>query len=57
MRIPLRNDDFLRSGMRAIALPVMRWFEQQPYPGITSESPAGPVLIINETMAKNVFPQ
>jgi len=36
-------------------LPVMRWFDQQPYPEHYNESQPPPVMIINETMARMYF--
>jgi putative ABC transport system permease protein len=55
MRISLRNGRFFTEADARIALPVMRWFEQQPYPEHYNESQPVPAIIINETMARMFF--
>jgi putative ABC transport system permease protein len=56
MRIPLRQGRFFEASDARVALPLIRWFEQQPYPEHFNESQAVPVVIINETMAKLYWP-
>ena len=56
MRIPLRKGRFFTDSDARIALPVMRWFDQQPYPQHYNESQPAPAIIINETMARKFFP-
>jgi len=56
MRIPLKRGRYFTEADARIALPVMRWFEQQPYPEHYNEPQPAPVIIINETMARTFFP-
>ena len=56
MRIPLRKGRYFTEADARIALPVMRWFEQQAYPEHYDESQPVPAIIINETMARTFFP-
>lgn len=56
MRVPLRKGRFFTDADARIALPVMRWFDQQPYPEHYNDPQAAPALIINETMARMFFP-
>ena len=56
MRVPLRKGRFFTDADARIALPVMRWFDQQSYAEHYSESQPVPVIIINETMARMFFP-
>jgi putative ABC transport system permease protein len=39
-----------------VALPLMRWYEQQPYPAHFNDPQPAPAAIINETMAKLYWP-
>ena len=55
MRVPLKKGRYFTEADARIALPVMRWFEQQPYPEHYNESQPAPVIIINETMARMFF--
>jgi putative ABC transport system permease protein len=55
MRIPLRKGRYFTDADARIALPVMRWYEQQPYPEHYNESQPAPVVMINETMARIYF--
>ena len=56
MRIPLRRGRLFTNADARLALPVIRWFEQQPYPERFNESQALPAVIINETMARLNWP-
>ena len=56
MRIPLRQGRFFSNTDARVALPLIRWFEQQPYPEHFNESQAIPAVIINETMAELYWP-
>jgi putative ABC transport system permease protein len=56
MRIPLLKGRFFNNADARIALPLIRWFEQQPYPEHFNESQAAPAVIINETMARLYWP-
>jgi putative ABC transport system permease protein len=56
MRIPLRKGRYFTETDARIALPVMRWFDQQPYPQHYDEPQPVPAIIINETMARKFFP-
>jgi len=39
-----------------VALPLMRWFDQQPFPAHFNDPQPAPAAIINETMAKLYWP-
>jgi len=56
MRIPLKKGRYFTESDARIALPVMRWFDQQPYPAHYNDSQPAPAIIINETMARTFFP-
>jgi putative ABC transport system permease protein len=56
MQIPLRKGRFFNAGDARIALPLIRWFEQQPFPQHFNEPQAAPAIIINETMARLYWP-
>src|SRR5262245_13328687 len=56
MMIPLRKGRFFSDADARIALPVIRYYDQQPYPtGFNDPQPA-PVIIINETMSRTFWP-
>jgi len=55
MKVPLKRGRFFTEADARIALPVMRWFEQQPYPEHYNEPQPTPAIIINETMARTFF--
>ena len=56
MQIPLRKGRFFSNADARLALPLIRWYEQQPFPEHFSEPQAAPAVIINETMARLYFP-
>jgi putative ABC transport system permease protein len=56
LRIPLRKGRFFTRADARIALPLIRWFPQQPYPEHFNESQPIPAVIINETMARLYWP-
>ena len=56
MRVPLKKGRYFSESDARIALPVMRWFEQQPYPEHYNEPQPVPAIIINETMERMFFP-
>jgi putative ABC transport system permease protein len=56
LRIPLRKGRSFTNADARLALPLIRWFEQQPYPEHFNESQAMPAVIINETMARLYWP-
>jgi putative ABC transport system permease protein len=55
MRIPLIKGRFFSDADARIALPVMRWFDQQPYPEHYNDPQPSPTIIINATMARMYF--
>jgi putative ABC transport system permease protein len=56
LKIPLRKGRFFSEADARISVPVIRWYEQQPYPPHFNEPQAAPVVIINETMAQLYWP-
>lgn len=56
LKIPLHKGRVFTDGDARIALPLIRWFEQQPYPPHFNESQPAPAVIINETMAHLYWP-
>ena len=56
MQIPLRKGRVFNNSDARVALPLIRWFEQQPLPEHFNDSQAAPAVIINETMARLYFP-
>jgi putative ABC transport system permease protein len=56
MRIPLKKGRFFADSDARLALPVMRWFDRQPYPEHYTEAQPVPVIMINETFARRFFP-
>jgi putative ABC transport system permease protein len=56
MQIPLREGRFFNNADARVALPLIRWFEQQPFPEHFNDPQAAPAVIINETMARLYFP-
>ncbi len=56
MQIPLRRGRHFNSADTRFALPLIRYWEQQPYPAHFDESQAPPAVIINEAMAEKYWP-
>jgi putative ABC transport system permease protein len=56
MRVPIKKGRYFTEADTRLALPVMRWFDQQPYPEHYDKSQPPPAIIINETMARMFFP-
>ena len=56
MRIPLRKGRHFSEADARLAVPVIRWFVQQPYPEHFNEPQPAPAVIINETMARTFWP-
>jgi len=50
-----RGRTFIAADARS-AVPLIRWFEQQPLPPRFAESQAPPAAVINETMARQIWP-
>ena len=56
LKIPLRKGRFFSDADARVALPLIRWYEQQPYPVHYNDPQPAPVVIINETMARLYWP-
>jgi putative ABC transport system permease protein len=56
LRIPLKSGRFFNDTDSRVALPLMRWFDQQPYPEHYDDPQPAPAAIISETMAKLYWP-
>ena len=56
LRIPLRKGRFFSRADARVALPVIRWYDQQPYPEHFNDPQPAPVVIINETMSGLYWP-
>jgi putative ABC transport system permease protein len=56
MKIPLRKGRFFSNADARVALPLIRWFPQQPLPDHFNEPQAAPAVIVNETMARLYWP-
>jgi putative ABC transport system permease protein len=56
MRIPLRRGRLFGASDARAAIPLIRWYPEQPAPPRFDEPQAAPVAIINETMASQYWP-
>ena len=56
LRIPLRKGRFFNDADTRVALPLIRWYEQQPYPAHFNDPQPVPAVIINEAMARQYWP-
>jgi len=56
LHIPLKSGRFFSDSDARVALPLMRWFDQQPFPAHFNDPQPAPAAIINETMAKLYWP-
>ena len=55
LRIPLHKGRFFSDADARVALPVMRYYDQQPYPAHYNDPQPVPVALINEAMAKQYW--
>ena len=56
LKIPLRQGRFFTDSDARVSLPVIRFYEQQPYPAHFNEPQPVPTVIINERMARLYWP-
>ncbi|HEY9502912.1 MAG TPA: ABC transporter permease, partial [Pyrinomonadaceae bacterium] len=56
LHIPLKSGRFFSDSDARVALPLMRWFDQQPFPAHFNDPQPAPAAIINDTMAKLYWP-
>lgn len=56
LRIPLKKGRFFSNSDARVALPVMRYYDQQPYPAHFNDPQPIPIAIINEAMARQYWP-
>jgi putative ABC transport system permease protein len=56
MRIPLRRGRFFNETDARVAIPLIRWYPQQPLPRRYDEPQAAPVAIVSETMVRRFWP-
>jgi len=56
MQIPLRKGRYLYSDDARVALPLIRWYPQQPLPEHFNDPQPIPAVVINETMARLYWP-
>ncbi|HEY6805733.1 MAG TPA: ABC transporter permease [Pyrinomonadaceae bacterium] len=56
LRIPLRRGRLFSNADARVALPLIRWFEKEPFPEHFNDSQPIPTAIINETLAKQYWP-
>jgi putative ABC transport system permease protein len=56
LRIPLRRGRVFSEADRRVAVPLIRYYEKQPYPAHFNDPQAAPAVVINETMARIYWP-
>lgn len=56
LHIPLKRGRFFTDADARVALPVMRYYDQQPYPAHFNDPQPIPIAIINEAMAREYWP-
>jgi putative ABC transport system permease protein len=57
LHIPLKSGRFFSDSDARVALPLIRWFDQQPFPAHFNDPQPAPAAIISETMAKLYWPK
>jgi putative ABC transport system permease protein len=56
MSIPLQSGRFFVGADARASLPLIRWYDAQPFPPRSDEPQPAPVALINETMARSFWP-
>ncbi len=56
LQVPLRKGRMFNAADARLALPLIRWYPQQPNPPQFDEPQAAPAVIINETLARQFWP-
>jgi putative ABC transport system permease protein len=56
MDVPLLNGRFFERADARVAVPLIRWYPQQPYPPGFDQPQASPCAIINAAMARRYWP-
>jgi putative ABC transport system permease protein len=56
LRIPVRAGRAFNASDARVALPLIRWWDQQPYPPRFDEPQAAPAAVINQAMARAYWP-
>jgi len=56
LRIPLRRGRSFSDADARVSLPVIRWYDAQPYPANFEKPQAAPVAIISDAMARQYWP-
>ncbi|HKP86337.1 MAG TPA: ABC transporter permease [Blastocatellia bacterium] len=56
MNVPLLKGRYFTEADARVSIPVVRWYEQQSNPPRLNEPQPAPVVIVNETMARLLWP-